>query len=217
MRILIFGDIHGNLPALEKALFKEKNNYDAIICHGDVVNYGPWSNECVILLEEIKNLTLLLGNHEEYFISGIYPGKNQIAKAFFNHCYPNFDKSLLEIINKYDIQIQVEDYIIKHTINNQYIFADTDISAIEIKSNYIIGHSHQQYERDSHNFKIYNTGSLGQNRQFINQSCYLILDTIKKNIEFKKFENNIESVINQMKSEKYPSICTDYYLSKNRL
>lgn len=217
MKVLIFGDVHGNLPAMEKVLVKEKNNYDALVCHGDVVNYGPWSNECVNLLLGIKNLTLLLGNHEEYFISGIYPGKNQIAKAFFDHCYPNFDKSLINVIREYKKQKLLEDFTIQHTIYNQYIFADTDISNIEIDTNYIIGHSHQQFEREKHNFKIYNTGSLGQNREFINQSCYLMFDTKKKNIEFKNFRHNIETVINQMKLEKYPSLCLDYYLSKKRI
>lgn len=48
----------------------------------------------------------------------------------------------------------IPDYIIQHTIGNQYIFADTDISNIEIDSNYLIGHSHQQFERQKEIIKF---------------------------------------------------------------
>ena len=64
MKYLICGDIHGNLPALELMLQREKNNFDQLICHGDVINYGPWSDECVLLLNTIKESVLLKGNHE---------------------------------------------------------------------------------------------------------------------------------------------------------
>lgn len=217
MKILIFGDIHGNLPALEKLFSIEKAGYDSFICHGDVVNYGPWSNECVSLLSERKEGILLLGNHEKYFIDGSYDGTNQIAKAFFEHCYTYFNKSLITEINTYKNKIQLENFVVKHTIFNQYIFADTDISNFAIESSYIIGHSHQQFERGKGDFKIYNTGSLGQNRQYINQSCYVKFDTISKDVEMKSFNHDINKVINKMKSERYPSICIDYYLSKKQL
>ena len=217
MKILIFGDIHGNLPALEKVFLMEKDSYDSFICHGDVVNYGPWSNECINLLSEKKEGILLMGNHEKYFIDGFYDGTNQIAKAFFEHCYTYFNKLLIGEISTYKNKIQLENFVVKHTIFDQYIFADTDISKLTIESNFIIGHSHQQYERKKDNFKIYNTGSLGQNRQYINKSCYIKFDTISKNVEMKSFNHDMNKVINKMKTEKYPSMCIDYYLSKKQL
>ena len=85
MQILIISDVHGNLPALEYVLKSEPNS-DLVISLGDVVNYGPWSNECVELLETLPNKILLKGNHEEAFINGAYPGENPIAKSFFL-CY----------------------------------------------------------------------------------------------------------------------------------
>lgn len=217
MIVTIFGDVHGNLIALEKLFKIEKEQTDIFISHGDIVNYGPWSNECIQFLDDMSNCTLLKGNHENYFIEGVYDGENKIAKAFFKHCYSNFDHSLVKVIDKYQNQIKLEDFIIQHTIFNQYIFENSDISNFKIDNNYIIGHSHQQYEREKNNFKIYNTGSLGQNRQYINQSCYLKFDTETKKVELKSFIHDIDMVISQMKSEKYPSICIDYYLSKEQI
>ena len=69
MRTAIYSDIHGNLPALELAI-KDSVAVDGYIILGDVVNYGPWSNECVELIESLKNCTKLVGNHEVYFIEG---------------------------------------------------------------------------------------------------------------------------------------------------
>lgn len=217
MKITVFGDVHGNLVALEKLFELEKEESDLFISHGDVVNYGPWTNECVAFLETIPNVKLLKGNHENYYAAGFYDGKNEVAKSFFEFCYGNFNKDLLAIISKYEDRAQIPGFSIQHTIGNQYIFADTDISNLEIDSNYIIGHSHQQFEREKGNFKIYNTGSIGQNREFIDLSCYIKVDTEKKTVELKNFVHDINKVIRQMESEKYPQICIDYYKSKKQL
>lgn len=216
MKIIIFGDVHGNLVALEKLFDREKSEVDLFICHGDVVNYGPWSNEVVAFLNTIDNIKVLKGNHENYFLSGFYDGKNLIATTFFDYCYNKFDNSLKPIIERYGTSIEIPNYKVQHTIGTNYIFADTDISKIEITSNYIIGHSHQQFERTKEDYQILNTGSLGQNREFIDKSCYIIIDTDKNTYELKSFSHDIDVVINQMKSEKYPQLCIDYYLSKKR-
>ena len=69
MRILIIGDIHGNLISLEKLLKIEESNYDLLVCHGDIVNYGPWSNECVELLR-LKQNSIILNNNFDCPIGG---------------------------------------------------------------------------------------------------------------------------------------------------
>lgn len=217
MKITVFGDVHGNLVALEKLFELEKNTTDLFISHGDIVNYGPWTNECVTFLDSITNIKLLKGNHENYYLDGFYNGKNEIAKSFFDFCYGNFNKNLLSTIANYGNQVLIPDFTIQHTIGNQYIFLDTDINDLEINSNFIFGHSHQQFERSKDNFKLYNTGSIGQNRALINLSCYLKVDTQKKTIELKNYVHDIDKVIKQMEFEKYPQICVDYYKSKKRV
>ncbi|MDI1254466.1 MAG: metallophosphoesterase family protein [Flavobacterium sp.] len=217
MILTIFGDVHGNLIALEELFKAEKAQTDIFICHGDIVNYGPWTNECVQFLNEIPNLQILKGNHEQYFLDGFYDGQHIVAKSFFEFCYQRFDVSLLQVIRQYGDVLEAGNYTVKHTIGNGYIFADTDITNINIDRNYIIGHSHQQFERKKNDYKIFNTGSLGQNRAFINQSNYLTLDTDTGKVTLKSYLHDIDRVINKMKSDKYPTICTDYYLSKKRL
>lgn len=213
MRYLIFGDVHGNLPALEKMLMVEMNNYEVLICHGDVVGYGPWSNECVDLLKNV-NCICLQGNHEEYFLNGIYSGKNEIAKAFFEFCFPYFHRQ--DIISNYRNSYNIQGYKIKHTIRNAYIFPDTDGNTLQLDRNYIIGHSHYQFLKKIGEYELYNTGSVGQNRRFINMIDYLVVDTGQNIADFRSIPYDVDVVINQMAVLNYPLECINYYKSKKR-
>ncbi|MGY5846909.1 metallophosphoesterase family protein [Salegentibacter sp. HM20] len=215
MRFLIFGDIHGNLPALEKLFEIEKGEYDCAICHGDVVNYGPWSNACVEFLERKDNIIKLFGNHEHNYLEKKYTGTNPIAQAFFNYCFPKFSKS--HEIKKYRESFQIKNYTVKHTIEEKYIFPDTDLSTLVLDGNYIIGHSHYQFDRSFKGCRLINTGSLGQNRKVINMAEYIIFDEKNNQIELKHFKYDIEIVIQKMKEEKYPEICIEYYESKKKI
>lgn len=214
MKWLIFGDVHGNLPALEALLKKEKGNYDAVACHGDLVNYGPWSNECVQVVNNITNAVCLKGNHEEYFINGVYPGKHPVAQAFFEFCYPHYEE--FGLIQKFGSSYEIGGFTLQHTILNKYIFLDTIITPGEMHRNFIIGHSHQQYQRSVELFKLINTGSLGQNRLYINVAEYLIYDTEKEKTSFKSFIYNTDLIINEMLVRGYSELCLNYYRTKKR-
>lgn len=213
MRYLICGDIHGNLPALELMLQKEKGNFDLLICHGDVVNYGPWSDECVLLLNSLENSVILKGNHENYFLNGFYSGTNAIAIAFFNFCFQKF--SQFDIIKKYGDIFELTNYKIQHTILNKYIFNDTKIDFIDC--NYVIGHSHQQFDKIIGEKRLINTGSVGQNRTYINCINYLIYNSENDVFLLKMQKYNHKIIIKKMESELYPKICLDYYKTKNIL
>jgi len=64
MRIAIFSDIHGNLPALEAVLADvQETGPDAIWCLGDVVGYGAQPDDCAALAAERCDLCLV-GNHD---------------------------------------------------------------------------------------------------------------------------------------------------------
>src|SRR5690625_4809181 len=105
MRALVLGDIHGNLIALEKVIQGFGREVDIIICHGDVVNYGPWSNECVELLGMEESICLR-GNHEDAYIKGSYDGTNPLVKEFFEHTFSRF--KYLQEIKKYGITLHLE-------------------------------------------------------------------------------------------------------------
>lgn len=83
MRIAIVSDIHANLAAFESVLAHAKAiGYDRMVCLGDVVGYGPDPVECIDLVREHCEWTLL-GNHDfaaVYEPTNFNPGA---AKAVF--------------------------------------------------------------------------------------------------------------------------------------
>lgn len=47
MKILFLSDIHGSLPALQRALtFYDNHGYDLLVLLGDLLNYGPRNGLC---------------------------------------------------------------------------------------------------------------------------------------------------------------------------
>lgn len=65
IKIAIFSDIHGNLPALEAVLEDIKQRgIQQKFCLGDLVDFAPWGNE---VIERIRNLNIpcIMGNHDE--------------------------------------------------------------------------------------------------------------------------------------------------------
>ena len=64
VRTAIISDIHGNLMALETVLADiDQRSVDEIICLGDILGYGPNPVECVDLVKERCEFSLL-GNHD---------------------------------------------------------------------------------------------------------------------------------------------------------
>ena len=211
MRVLVFSDIHGNLPALENLIQAE--TVDEYINLGDVVNYGPWSNECVELISGLPNCYNIIGNHEEYFLKDFCDVKNQLVLDFFTQCIEGFKYK--SIISDYNQSLHLHGFKLRHTIGvKDYIFHDTEVS---IEENMMIGHSHQQYLREVNRFMLLNPGSVGQNRKFINVSSYVIWDTDTNSFDLKNIKYDFKFLIAEIKARKYPPQCIEYYTSKNQI
>lgn len=211
MKVVVISDIHGNLPALEKVFLLEGDS-DMYICLGDVVNYGPWNNECVDLINKLDNCICILGNHEEYFLNGNYPNTNELVQKFFDVTFETFDRFniILDYMNKW----KNWDWVFTHTIDDRYIFPNT---SIEVHENFFIGHSHSQFIKSSNGKIVCNSGSVGQNRSIINLINYAVFYPEFNSIELKALPYNIEIVLNEMKAKKYPDECLSYYLSKRKI
>lgn len=73
MRVGIISDVHGNLPALEKALtVLRARGVSAVVSAGDVIGYGPFPNECIDLLRA-ETAVGVLGNHELFVLGRANP------------------------------------------------------------------------------------------------------------------------------------------------
>ncbi|MEQ8850711.1 MAG: metallophosphoesterase family protein [Phycisphaerales bacterium] len=64
-RYALIADIHANLDALEAVVNDmDMVGYDAVICLGDVVGYGPEPARCLELISDLADV-MVLGNHDE--------------------------------------------------------------------------------------------------------------------------------------------------------
>ena len=136
-----------------------------------------------------------MGNHEEAFINGNYSGSNVLVNNFFVKCFYNFNR--FEQIQKFDQEYIFNEFKFCHTILGSYIYPDTHVV---LDRNYIIGHSHHQFVYNQNDFVLYNAGSVGQNRKFINVANYLILDSETMHIECKAVRFNIDQVISEIQN-----------------
>lgn len=78
-KIIVFSDIHGNLPALRAAFADiSARPYDKIYCLGDLAAFGPWPDECISFIrEEVKPDVTILGNTDRYLLE--LQGKKKLA------------------------------------------------------------------------------------------------------------------------------------------
>lgn len=67
-KIGVITDVHGNLTALNAILqLLDEEHCNEIIHTGDVISIGPNSYECLELLLNRRDVTLILGNHDRDF------------------------------------------------------------------------------------------------------------------------------------------------------
>lgn len=210
MRIVVFSDVHGNLPALELML-KDAGKADQYICLGDVVNYGPWSRECVEMVIGLDNCVFVEGNHEVMFRTNHFDGANPLAAKFFEFCSPTFDRH--DLIANLPDKYWIDDFLFTHTLENRTIYQD---SIIDLHENTFIGHSHHQFHKVINHRDLYNVGSVGQNRKYINLISYAVFYPELRETELKNIVYDEQTIIREMKARQYPSECIDYYENKPR-
>ena len=74
----------------------------------------------------LKNSFKIKGNHEDYYLKKKFNGKNRLTKKFFKESFYNFKR--FDLIKEYKEEIIIDDIEFKHTIENKYIFSDTEIN-----------------------------------------------------------------------------------------
>jgi predicted phosphodiesterase len=206
----IFSDVHGNLPFLEKFVEITRDRADAYLCLGDVVNYGPWSDECVELTLSLPNITLLEGNHERLFLGEEHIEQEPpLVRAFYDATHSDFTR--FDSIRGLPRDAILEPFVCTHTVGDTRIYADTQI---DIDRSYIIGHSHHQFRIERSGYTLINCGSLGQNRKSLELACYALYDDESRAVTLCEVEVSADRIIQEMNRRNFPDACIAYYRSK---
>lgn len=222
MKIALFSDVHGNLEALTAVLKAIKEEQvDKVICLGDVIAIGPNSKECLDLIID-NNITLILGNHEIYYLYGAKNVDSNMSEgelehqAFINnqlseYHYNFLKKCPLDIkINYKDKKILLTHFLIenKNKILPFYPLSilkqDYDDIVESFTADYIfIGHKHAAFKEQINDTLLIDIGSCGTRRD--DTTTYHILD-IKNDItiEEKTITYDRELFLDTMSNIEYP-------------
>jgi predicted phosphodiesterase len=207
LKIAVFSDVHGNLPALNAILEDVKRRgIDEVYCLGDLVDFAPWPNEVIGLIEEFQ-IPCLLGNHDERvaFDHSIEPlAKHSAEETAARIIAINHTKKILTPHNKAFLsrlprhlplkfkagQKEWSVLLVHGSIrsNDEYIYEDhphADVSDMLHTANadvLIMGHTHVPYIRKvlrpatQPTGMAINCGSVGRSKEATPYATYLVLN-----------------------------------------
>ena len=209
MKIVVFSDLHSNIYALKNLV--EKEGRDAqYICNGDLIGYLPYNNECIEFFTKLNHIWVR-GNHEQMFINGKYDDHcSPLAKEFFGYSFKFYDKKYDVLLKNTLDRFQINGYMCQHTLENKYLYPNSDFDNLNIVGKYIIGHSHIQFQNNHKNYDVINSGSLGQNRKNLRVCEYLVIENDKIKLENMTLDFN--DLIQELEAYQYPPNLIEYYL-----
>ncbi len=221
MRYAFISDVHSNLEALAATLEDiERHKPDKILFLGDAVGYGPNPNECVEIL--VKKSDLFLGGNHDWAAVGKTDADffNPFAREAVDWTARELDKKSKDTLLMTTADTLYDGIHLAHSTPMEpedwrYILSSKEaIDNYEyIKSNVcFVGHSHQpliiEYN-DADDFSVYrevsraldpgkkyivNIGSVGQPRDAIPDSCWVLYDLAGNTVNYHRVPYDIAAV-----------------------
>jgi hypothetical protein len=211
VRVAVFSDVHANLPALEAFVAATRPEVDAYLCLGDVVNYGPWNDECLELVHSLPLLAHLEGNHEQMFRTRDWSSELPLVQEFSAWSIARFTRT--DLIQDLPQQHALPPFRCAHTIGDRRIYADTPV---EIDMPHLIGHSHHQFDVLRGGQRLVNCGSVGQNRREIDVLNYAIFDAETGAVALREAIYPLAPLLSELVARGCPPRCLAYYTQKPR-
>ncbi|MHA1989941.1 MAG: metallophosphoesterase family protein [Candidatus Hodarchaeales archaeon] len=190
--VLIFSDIHGNLPALELAMqFSQENGISKLISLGDMVDYNRYNNEVLIkILNYQESFAIIRGNHDSFFLDNSSNYRTKIDQQ-------KIERELVEKVKNLNaveiLSVNGFDLLLCHSnpwgLDSYYIFPTDNLVLDYFLFNmpldgFIYGHTHMANFYCSKNKLAFNPGSLGQSRGKNEDLTFAWLDPEEEMITF---------------------------------
>lgn len=216
MKLLIISDIHGNIEALDAVLDVE---HDAVVCLGDLVDYGPAPAECIDRIRQAGIYTIM-GNHDNAVAYRVDcecgSTYKHLSIATREYTWEQLDDSHIEYLKglRANMDMTFKNAIVHFTHGSprsmyEYILPETpDDEILEMIQNMhadviVVGHSHIPFVRKVDGVTIINPGSVGQSRDKDTRASCAVFDTETQAVKIIRCEYDIDSVCTQIR-EKMP-------------
>jgi len=185
VKLGIISDIHCNLHGLERAL-AALESADEVLCLGDIIDENRFSNEAIAALKA-RGAQVILGNHEEVFLSSI--GEQAREDRKIDHALV---KWLADQPHRRELRIGGKKVLMVHSTpwepRGDYIFPHSQQLErfAEAEADFVLyGHTHAHLVRRVGGVLVVNPGAAGEPRHDGGSwllSC-AILDTATEQVE----------------------------------
>jgi putative phosphoesterase len=204
-KITVFGDIHGNLPALE-AVFADmdKRGLDNLYCLGDLVGYGTFPNEVIQMVRE-RNILTIMGNYDQgvgldsddcgcAYKTDVARKMGEQSIAWSNRNTSPENRAYLRTLeDRIPLQISGLKVLLVHGSPrkiNEYLYEDRPDDSLErimdgIDADVLVcGHTHLPYHKVLPSGRqIINAGSVGKPKDDNPDACYVILSVEDRQLQ----------------------------------
>jgi putative phosphoesterase len=215
MRLLILSDLHGNRAAV--AAIHER--YDAMVCLGDLVTYGPDPGFCIDFIRE-RALWRVQGNHDHAAAFGVaprcVPAYAPLAEATLAYTERVLDASQRRFLGEAPLSAEFEfggaQFYAVHAAPSDplyrylgpelpdEVFADElCLSSCDVL---LLGHTHRPLCRRYWETFVFNPGSVGQPSDGDPRASYGIWED--GHLELKRAEYPIEDTVRRLGSLDLP-------------
>ncbi len=187
MRLLVVGDIHSNWAALQSI----QEPFDACVCVGDIVDYGPEPEPCIDWVRE-NALYCVRGNHDhgvaqEVDVHGAAGFRYLTAVTRPLTCAaisPAQRRFLAELPTRCRFTIAGQRYYMVHATPrdpmDEYARPDPEFWRSRLQGIHadfvLVGHTHQPYVLQVNGTTIVNPGSVGLSRDGDPRASYAIIE-----------------------------------------
>lgn len=227
-RITVFGDIHGNLPALEVVLADmEARQLPNWYCLGDLVGYGTFPNE---VIESIRgrNIPTIMGNYDQ----GVGLSSDDCGCAYTNPTAEALGKRsiawsnaqtteankayLRSLVAEISLQLGELRVALVHGSPrkiNEYLFEDRPEAGIErlldqAEADVLVcGHTHLPYHRVLGSGRhVVNAGSVGKPKDNDPRAGYVVLSASGRDllVEFIRLPYDVERTAQAIEASEMP-------------
>jgi putative phosphoesterase len=185
-----------------------------IILHaGDIVGYNPYPDETIELFKK-KKIISIRGNHDRAFMTGDTSDFNPYAAAAMEWTRNTASKDSLNYImglkDRVTIVEKEERIVLFHESPNLQGYIYPEDATPDLLNNIngdilVLGHTHIPFIMDYGTIGlIVNPGSVGQPRDGNSDASFAVLDTVTREIKFKRTKYDVEKVIRDMLTAHLP-------------
>ena len=228
-RLAVFGDIHGNLPALEAVLAElaRQPGIDRRVCLGDLVGYAPFPNEVIDRVREL-GIPTLMGNYDD----GVGFARDDCGCAYRNaeerergeqsfawtkaEVTPERKAFLRTLMPELRLTLGGARLLLVHGSPrriNEYLYEDRPLASFQRLARsaeadaIVFGHTHLPYTKDVDGVLFVNAGSVGKPKDGDPRACYAILEARDGalSVEFRRVAYDIKAVVEAIRHGPLPA------------